>query len=363
MGQRWEDFKDRFESHRRKTAHGIGGDTQALFDQHMAGIVQDRAAGQDRFGGMGDLKSNGFYGPLPTAGGETATEMSIGVDGREIPSLVPGLSRNQIDAATGFGSFDGISPEMTRVANQHAIQRELQGKSPFWKTGEQVAELPAYERQAPEYRPLPPEQVNVTQGPRDNLLSTNNAFATDSPQPIKVDNTLHYDQLIDAAAGYEGFVDSVNYDKKGTKGYKTGAGSIGYGTQITDPTVQKMMRGLGFEPDDYLSGKKKLSKADAKLLMVEGMNTAVEDAKSLYPGFEDHPLAVRKVLVDMSYNMGKSTLSQFTQLQKALAKGDYKQAAAEMKYSKPGVLSPWYRQTGDRAKDHVKTMSRTRNRS
>ena len=350
MGQRWEDFKDKFASHRRKTAHGIGGDTQALFDQHMAGIVQDRVAGQDRFGGMGDLKSSGFFGPLPTADGQTATEYSIGVDGRQIPSLVPGLSRNQIDAATGFGN--GISPEMTRIANQHAIQRELQGKSPFWKTGEQVAELPAYERQAPEYRPLPPEQVNVTQGPEKNLFSTDNAFADNNPQPIKVDNTLKFDDLIDTAADYEGFVDSVNYDKPGTKGHKTGAGSIGYGTQITDPAVQKMMRGLGFEPDDYLSGKKKLSKADAKLLMVEGMNTAVEDAKSLYPGFEDHPLAVRKILADMSYNMGKTTLSEFKNFKAALKNKDYKTAAEEMKNSS------WYKQTGRRAKNHYKHMSR-----
>jgi GH24 family phage-related lysozyme (muramidase) len=350
MGQRWEDFKDRFASHRRKTAHGIGGDTQGIFDQNMAAIVQQRAAEQDRFGGKGDLKSDGFFGPLPTADGQTATEYSIGVDGREIPSLVPGLSRNQIDAATGFG--DGISPEMTRIANQHAIQRELQGQSPFWKTGEPVAELPAYERQVPEYRPLPPEQVNVTQGPEENLFSTSNAFADDSPQPIKVDNSLNFDDLIDTAAGYEGFVDSVNYDKVG-KGSEEGGGSIGYGTQITDPAVQEMMRGLGFDPEDYLSGNKKLSKDDAKLLLVEGMNGAMEDAKQFLPDFENHPKGVREVLVDMSYNMGLTTLSQFKNFKAALKKKDYKTAAKEMKNSN------WFGQTGQRAKDLHKIMSRS----
>jgi len=362
MGQRWEDFKDKFASHRRKTAHGIGGDTQALFDQHMAGIVQDRVAGQDRFGGMGDLKSSGFFGPLPTADGQTATEYSIGVDGRQIPSLVPGLSRNQIDAATGFGN--GISPEMTRIANQHAIQRELQGKSPFWKTGEQVAELPAYERQAPEYRPLPPEQVTVTQGPKDpekNLFSTDTTFGADRPEPIKITQEMIQEQdfnsMLDNAAHYEGFVDTFNPDPPGTAGYKTGAGSIGYGTQVTDPAVQKMMRSLGFEPDDYISGKKKLTKKEAKLLMVEGMNLALKDAKDLFPDFEDHPLAVRKILADMSYNMGKPKLSKFTEFAKALKDKDYKWAAEELKYSKKGVLSPYYTQTKRRAKDHYKTLS------
>jgi GH24 family phage-related lysozyme (muramidase) len=359
MGQRWEDFKDRFASHRRKTAHGIGGDTQGIFDQNMAAIVQERMAEQDRFGGKGDLKSDGFFGPLPTADGQTATEYSIGVDGREIPSLVPGLSRNQIDSATGFG--DGISPEMTRIANQHAIQRELQGQSPFWKTGEAVTPLPEYERQVPEYRPLPPGQVNVTQGPENNLFSTDNAFADSDPQAIKVpkeDPALDFDKLVDTAAGYEGFVNSINYDKPGTKGHKTGAGSIGYGTQITDPAVQEMMRGLGFDPEDYLSGKKKLSKDDAKLLMVEGMNVAVKDAKQFLPSFEDHPKGVREVLVDMSYNMGLTTLSQFKNFKAALKKKDYKTAAKEMKYTSKGTLSPWYKQTGQRAKDLHKIMSR-----
>lgn len=271
------------------------------------------------------------------------------------------FSSHRRKTAHGYNE-GGVSPEMTRIANQHAIQRELQGKSPFWKTGEEVATLPDYQRTEPEYRPLPPEQVTVTQGPEKNLFSTGNAFADDSPQPIKAtkeqirehdfNNREHdFNKMLDTAAGYEGFVDSVNYDTTG-KGAKEGGGSIGYGTQITDPTVQKMMRSLGLEPEDYLSGEKKLSKADAKLLLVEGMNTAMEDARSFLPDFEEHPSAVREVLVDMSYNMGATTLGQFKNFKAALKDKDYKTAAKEMKNSN------WFNQTGRRARDLHKQMLR-----
>ena len=318
-------------------------------------------AGQDRFGGRGDLKSSGFFGPLPTAGGQTATEMSIGPQG-EMPALVPGLSRNQIDSVlyTPPGQRVSISPEMEQVAQRHALQRELQGQSPFWRTGEPVTPLPDYERQVPEYRPLPPEQVNVTTAPRENLFSTDTSFGQDSPQAIKVSQDTikehKFNKLIDNAAYYEGFTPVVHYDAPGTKGAKTGGGSIGYGTQVTDPAVQKMMRSLGFEPDDYLSGKKKLSKSDAKLLMVEGMNNALKDAKQYLPGFEDYPQEIQEIVADMSYNMGLTSLSSFKGFKTALEAKDYKRAAKEIKYTSTGAISPYFKRTGRRAKAHYENM-------
>lgn len=122
---------------------------------HMLGLVPMPGNGQGiapygvRHDGMG-AKGKGYYGGLPAMGGSDApglevnraTEYSMGanVGGREmeIPSIVPGLSPEQLQAV----QRGEIPPEVARMAIAHALMRQRQGKGVFGGGGEMRYPLP-----------------------------------------------------------------------------------------------------------------------------------------------------------------------------------------------------------------------------
>jgi hypothetical protein len=80
----------------------------------------------------GSRKGAGFLGPLKFKDGRTSTELSIGAnfDGaqREIPSLVPTLSQDEINHLLGGGA---PTPSIVQKAVDHARMRMQQGLPVF----------------------------------------------------------------------------------------------------------------------------------------------------------------------------------------------------------------------------------------
>ncbi len=81
----------------------------------------------------GTAKGPGFLGELPNKKGGFSTELSIGVDGEDIPSLVPSLSKREINNAVNYNRFDG---RVVRKAMKNALERRRQGKSVYKEWGE-----------------------------------------------------------------------------------------------------------------------------------------------------------------------------------------------------------------------------------
>lgn len=77
---------------------------------------------------------------------------------------------------------------------------------------------------------------------------------------------------------------------------------------------------------------------------------ALGDAEALFDDFNEHPLIVQRVLVNMAFNLGRSRLGKFKNFMAAVGAKDYQTAAAEM------VDSKWYRQVGRRSKELVEMM-------
>jgi lysozyme len=146
----------------------------------------------------------------------------------------------------------------------------------------------------------------------------------------------YYDEGIPQTKQFEGFRDRVYTDTKGNP-------SIGYGFNLNDPNMRKMV------PTDVIAGARALSKPEADKIFMARYNQAAREAFT-YAGADNfmklNPER-QAILVDMAYNMGLPTLSTFKELRKALDSGDNQRAAAEMKNS------DWYKQTGNRAKHHV----------
>jgi hypothetical protein len=89
-----------------------------------------------------EKKGAGYFGELKRPAGDISTEISIGVemDGKEveIPSIVPTLSKSEIDhLLAGKAPTD----EIVKKAYEHAQTRIKQGKTPFAQAGE-IYKLP-----------------------------------------------------------------------------------------------------------------------------------------------------------------------------------------------------------------------------
>jgi len=83
---------------------------------------------------------------------------------------------------------------------------------------------------------------------------------------------------------------------------------------------------------------------------LEDFNTALKDAENLIPDLYEHPEQVQRVMVNMSFNLGRTRLGRFKKLLRALQARNYAEAADEM------IDSKWYGQVGRRSKELVGIM-------
>lgn len=80
-------------------------------------------------------------------------------------------------------------------------------------------------------------------------------------------------------------------------------------------------------------------------------NIAYSDACALFLNFESLPDQVKRVLVNMSFNLGRPRLGRFKNMIAAVNEGDWCKAANEM------VDSRWYGQVGRRSEELVEMMA------
>lgn len=79
------------------------------------------------------------------------------------------------------------------------------------------------------------------------------------------------------------------------------------------------------------------------LMLANDIALAEKDARSLVPGFDSLDDVRQEVLVNMSFNLGKSRLAGFKKFLAAVNAGRFAEAASEMENS------AWFRQVGQRA--------------
>jgi len=76
----------------------------------------------------------------------------------------------------------------------------------------------------------------------------------------------------------------------------------------------------------------------------------VNECKKLYDKFEDMPEEVQMILCNMMFNMGRPRLSKFKNMNAAIAKEDWLEAATQMEDSR------WHKQVTNRANRLIKRM-------
>lgn len=87
----------------------------------------------------GTQKGEGYFGKMPYTGpgakpGTFSTELSVEYDGKLMPSMVPGMSQDELETLTSGGD---ITPQMKSKIFSNYDNRMAEGKSPFAEKGEQ----------------------------------------------------------------------------------------------------------------------------------------------------------------------------------------------------------------------------------
>lgn len=108
--------------------------------------------------------------------------------------------------------------------------------------------------------------------------------------------------------------------------------------KIYTDTVGKISGGIGRNLTD-----RGFSDDEIDLMYANDVRMAEADARALVPNFDKLNDVRQEVLVNMSFNMGKSRLAGFKKFLAAVGGQDFSRAADEMKDS------AWYGQTKDRA--------------
>lgn len=128
------------------------------------------------------------------------------------------------------------------------------------------------------------------------------------------------------------------------KVYKDTVGkrTVGVGFNMDSPNARKVWETAGIKTsfDDVLNGKTPITKADSDALLRVTMETAEKDARKLVPNFDTHPENVQSAIIEMSFQLGKPTLSQFKRTLNAIKKGQYELAAKFLKQSKYATQTP-----------------------
>lgn len=123
--------------------------------------------------------------------------------------------------------------------------------------------------------------------------------------------------------------------------------TIGVGFDLESKVNLKILKEMypNININALLNGEISLTSEQIIALMNRSIEIAYQDCLKLFNNFNNLPLTVQDVLVNMSFNMGYNRLSEFEKMIEAVNSGDWERMAREMRNSK------WFRQTGDRSQE------------
>eukprot|EP00343_Euplotes_focardii_P008419 CAMPEP_0205820102 /NCGR_PEP_ID=MMETSP0206-20130828/2700_1 /ASSEMBLY_ACC=CAM_ASM_000279 /TAXON_ID=36767 /ORGANISM="Euplotes focardii, Strain TN1" /LENGTH=189 /DNA_ID=CAMNT_0053114491 /DNA_START=44 /DNA_END=613 /DNA_ORIENTATION=+ len=126
-----------------------------------------------------------------------------------------------------------------------------------------------------------------------------------------------------------------------------GIPTIGIGFNLRRGDARKLITSTGANFDKVLSGSQCLSPAQVTQLFNNDLTWARAGAQSCNPTFGNHHQCIQNVLMDMTFNMGRSSLCGWPNFVAQIARKDYAGAASNMKGTK------WCGQVGRRCTRNI----------
>ena len=128
--------------------------------------------------------------------------------------------------------------------------------------------------------------------------------------------------------------------------------AIGIGFDLETKENLKLLRQMypNIDIDALLREEISLTMEQINALFPITLERALNDCLAIFPGFQTLPRTVQDVLVNMSFNLGRTKLLGFKKMIEAVNSGDWYRMAREM------VNSKWYGQVGDRSIELVRII-------
>lgn len=129
--------------------------------------------------------------------------------------------------------------------------------------------------------------------------------------------------------------------------------TVGVGFNMDSPNAKRVWKGAGISRsfDDVYNGADQLDESDATKLFGASHRIAVDDARSVVKAFDDLTPKRQEALVNLSYQLGKPSLSQFEDTLGYINSGNYRKAARSLLQSK------YAKQTPERARKIAKMIA------
>jgi lysozyme len=116
--------------------------------------------------------------------------------------------------------------------------------------------------------------------------------------------------------------------------------TIGVGYNLTCNGAQECIAALGLNYDSVLDGSVSLTDDQIDQLLDGSIQIALTSARALVPNLDDLPENQQVVVLDLAFNMGQHTLSEFVNTLSFIKNQDWPHAASNLQQS------AWFHQVG-----------------
>lgn len=235
------------------------------------------------------------------------------------------------DAVSGFGTYEeGLVAAIMQIPNRQSVievNKIMSGSPDFaYKTigaavdGELGTFDGGYSKQITDH---------LTKiGAIDVINKTQEMAVVATPNVIS--------QILPRVIKHEGAKPKVYTDSRGIP-------TVGIGFNLTREDSVSRLQEVGANFQKIKSGQASLTDAQMQSLLKTDLAAAKTSAESLVPNFNQLPINVQGVLIEMAFNLGKKGLSEFKNFLSNVSMRNWTEAADEM------LNSSWANQVGNRA--------------
>ena len=122
-----------------------------------------------------------------------------------------------------------------------------------------------------------------------------------------------------------------------------GVRTVGVGFNLERSDARQRLAEVGANFSTVYSGKQPLTAEQAEKLFLYSVNEAIDGARRLFPDFNQYSFNVKRVLVDMVFNLGETQMLQFKRFSNAVKHERFVEAGNLLKQT------AYYDQVGHRA--------------
>lgn len=123
-----------------------------------------------------------------------------------------------------------------------------------------------------------------------------------------------------------------------------GIPTVGVGFNLNRKDADQKLKSVGANPVKVKKGVQALNDKQIETLLVSDLKASKDAANRVVGNLADHPAGVQGVLVEMTFNLGATGLSEFKKFLSNIKSKNYVAASQEM------LKSAWSKQVGNRSK-------------